>query len=136
MAGKSGIIWFWPTKEMEKAIRENYAAFSAALYRLGVNTAGIMVGHARDTAPWEDRTGNARSGLFTAVEGFGQRLVNYGGRGETMRVGKDELVIVLGHTMEYGVYLELSNQERFAVVIPTIRAKAPEFMAAINIMVK
>lgn len=89
---------------------------------------------ARRTAPWEDRTGNARSGLFFAVDGFGLQTLT----GEvtveepnnsevSVESGDaDTLIITLGHTMFYGKFLELSNGGRYAIIMSTIERNLPE----------
>lgn len=86
---------------------------------------------AREKAPWEDRTSNARGGLFFAVDGFGLNTitgeVTPEARAEmsdaTVESGsKDTLIITLGHTVFYGKFLELSNGGRFAVIMSTIEA--------------
>ncbi len=84
---------------------------------------------ARQEAPWEDRTGNARGGLFFAVDGFGLAPLT----GEVMPEAKSDmsdvavesgsentLIITLGHTVFYGKYLELSNGGRYAIIMSTI----------------
>ena len=90
---------------------------------------------ARQSAPWEDRTGNARGGLFFAVDGFGLETitgeVTTEARAEmsdvTLESGdKDTLIITLGHTVFYGKFLELSNGGRFAVVMSTIENNLPK----------
>ena len=84
---------------------------------------------ARDNAVWEDRTGNARGGLFFAVDGFGlspltgdvtpesksemSDVAVESGNGET-------LIITLGHTVFYGKFLELKNGGRYAIIMTTI----------------
>lgn len=85
----------------------------------------------RQNAPWSDRTGNARSGLFFAVDGFGLGTitgeVTPEAMGEKSDVGiesgdKDTLIVTLGHTVFYGVYLELSNAGRHAIILSTIES--------------
>jgi len=84
---------------------------------------------AREDAVWEDRTGNARGGLFFALDGFGLEPLT----GEVTPEAKSEmsdvavesgnadtLIITLGHTVFYGKFLELSNGGKYAVVMSTI----------------
>ena len=65
----------------------------------------------KDNRPWQDRTGNARAGLYGRVsrstKGYRQ-------------------TIELGHSVYYGVYLEYAMERRFAIIEPTIRIKGPE----------
>jgi hypothetical protein len=88
----------------------------------------------RESAIWEDRTGNARGGLFFAVDGFGLSPLT----GEVTPEAKSEmsdvvlesgsenmLIITLGHTVFYGKFLELSNGGRYAIIMSTIESSLP-----------
>lgn len=90
---------------------------------------------ARDKKAWEDRTGNARGGLFFAVDGFGFNPMY----GEVKPEAKSDmsdttvesgdantLIVTLGHTVYYGKFLELSNGGRHAVVMSTMEENLPE----------
>lgn len=140
---KSGITWIKPPATMMRAIRENNTKTLAAIYALAVQYGATMLGEARSDAPWKDRTGNARSGLFYAVDGLGigpkqrggsirnaktGKFMKGGGSQAQIEVGDNELVIVLGHTMHYGLYLELSMGGRYAIVWPTVSHNGPAFM--------
>lgn len=63
------------------------------------------------TAPWTDRTTNARSGLFARpdVRGLSSR-------------------IILGHGVDYGIWLEISNSGAYAVIIPAIPVLGPQYI--------
>jgi len=66
--------------------------------------------YARTNAPWVDRTGNARNGLFARHE-------------------KTPMVIhrlVIYHTMPYGLWLEVRWSGRYAIIGPTMFHSAPE----------
>lgn len=65
----------------------------------------------RDNASWTDRTGNARQGLF--------------GESEATATGAR---ITLGHSMEYGPFLELgtSRAAAYPIVQPTADVTARE----------
>lgn len=84
---------------------------------------------ARQNAVWEDRTGNARGGLFFAVDGFGLSPlvgdVTPESKSEMSDVAvesgsDDTLIITLGHTVFYGKFLELKNGGRYAIIMSTI----------------
>jgi hypothetical protein len=62
-------------------------------------------------APWTDRTGNARNGL--AARAYRDR---------------DEVGIVLFHQVDYGIYLEIRFDGKFAIIQPTIDAMGPKVM--------
>lgn len=80
-------------------------ALRGRVQRWGQKTENRM----RREATWTDRTGAARRGLFHSVE-----------------QAANTVTVRLGHTMEYGRYLELSNGGKYAIVMPTVQAMLPE----------
>lgn len=70
-----------------------------------------LVDYARSNAPWDDRTGDARSGLD--AEFFGEDR---------------SLGITLFHTVEYGIWLELRWGGKYAIIIPTIETMGPKLL--------
>ena len=86
------------------------------------NTKNTWVYDMRTNAPWQDRTGNARSGLFSVAEQVSQEMV----------------VIYLSHahTTDYGIYLELSRGGRFAVITPTMEKLYPEIKRMLDNLLK
>lgn len=77
----------------------------------------------RDTAafnaPWEDRTGDARDGLEATSETAGG-LVS----------------LFLFHTVEYGLWLEVIQNGRFATIMPTLEQSAPAIFDAAAVQVR
>jgi hypothetical protein len=73
---------------------------------------------ARANAPWEDRTGDARYGLTAEV---------YDEAGE--------IVLELYHTVDYGQWLELIQDGRFAVIMPTLEALSGEILLSAGAVV-
>lgn len=67
--------------------------------------------YAKMNAPWADRTGAARNGLTASVE---------------LEAG--EVVLTLEHTVDYGQWLELIQDGRFAIIMPTLEALGPEII--------
>lgn len=65
----------------------------------------------KSNAPWQDRSGNARSGL----SGTAYRKNDVNG-------------VLLAHGESYGRFLELRFGGRDAIVIPTLEEKGPELM--------
>lgn len=72
--------------------------------------------YAKETAPWTDRTSNARNGLRT----------------ETEWVPKKFHALRLFHTMPYGIWLEIRHAGRFAVIAPTIKVQGVATMRLLN----
>lgn len=67
--------------------------------------------YARQNRMWTDRTGDAR-----------RRLTAY------LRSTNDGYRIYLAHGVDYGIWLELANEKRFAIIEPSIRLKSPEII--------
>lgn len=72
--------------------------------------------HMKTTAPWTDRTGNARNGLFAKA-----------GHERAQRHWID-----LGHRVNYGIWLEIRFAGRYAIVLPTLIAYGPKVMTTLN----
>ena len=123
MATRSGIRWVRPPAGLQRAIEQYGDRAWAAVLAVARQWAAGREGAARRNAPWEDRTGNARSGLFADVERSGS------GRRGSVRV-------VLGHTMDYGVFLELSHGGRYAIVMRTLEEGAPELEGMLRDLVR
>lgn len=74
-----------------------------------------LVAYMKNTAPWNDRTGNARRGLKAEVIDSG-----------------NVIGISLQHTVDYGVYLEYAMELRFAILEPTARLKGPMVISGMS----
>lgn len=66
---------------------------------------------AKEQARWTDRTGHARQRLKGSVQ-----LREFGFR------------VQLAHGVDYGLWLELANEKRFAIVEPIVRFSSPYIM--------
>lgn len=75
------------------------------------------VTYARTNAPWQDRTTNARNGLFARAE-------------------RDAPVyrIIIGHSVPYGVWLEVRWSGRYQILRPTVDHEGPELMRTVSTM--
>lgn len=86
--------------------------------RIAHEQAAEMEAYAKSNAPWQDRTGAARSSLSATVE-------------ETGPIG----TIVLSHGVPYGIWLEVANGGRFAIIAPTIDVFGPRVMRSLQNMI-
>lgn len=103
--------------KVKKNIHDWIERQKAASLALAQNWAGQLEGRAKTNAPWTDRTSHARGGLFGSVE-----------------LKEDALTIHLSQTMEYGVFLELANDGRFAILKPTINAALEEIQNSYRVL--
>lgn len=71
--------------------------------------------YAKSNRPWHDRTGNAR-----------MRLNGY--------VTKNDVRyrINLAHGVDYGLWLEMAREKRYAILEPTVRLKGPEALSGME----
>lgn len=126
----SGFEWvISPDDELIPNIQEYGRAVYVALHAIATYWGQLIQDKARLEAVWTDQTGNARGGLFFAVDGFGLAPVTGTVTAES-EAQKDDvtiesgdantLIITLGHTVFYGKFLELSNAGDFAIIMSTI----------------
>jgi hypothetical protein len=132
-----GIVWVKTPEELAKAYDAFGKKILVAVHAAGARVGTAMQNAARKNAGWEDRTGNARGGLFFVVDGFGAQQkvgeIRQGkgpdaqeGYRENLKLEKVEggnavtLVVFLGHAMRYGVSLETEHGQRYAIIWPTI----------------
>jgi hypothetical protein len=125
----TGFEWVVSPKVIADGLEEYGQKALVALQAVANYWGQSIQDEARQEANWEDRTGNARGGLFFAVDGFGLMPitgeVTPEARSEMSDVAvergsKDTLIITLGHTVFYGKFLELMNGGRYAIVMTTI----------------
>lgn len=88
---------------------EDKSAIALLLY--AQNGAMKLQNSARVNAPWTDRTGHARQRLTCET-----KVVDNGFREE------------LSHGVDYGIWLELAHEKRFAIIDPTIKKEGPEIL--------
>lgn len=75
------------------------------------NVASEMEKWAKANAVWEDQTGDARKRMKAHVKWEGPNLLS----------------IKMSHHVDYGVYLELCNEGKYAVLDKSIKEFVPEF---------
>jgi hypothetical protein len=115
MATKAGIVWEVPPS----VLAANTAAYGKRLYAavvaLGQYFAARLEGYAKANAPWTDRTGHARQSLV--------------GRCVPTAAA---VVIVLASLADYGIWLEVAHQGRYAILLRTLQAHHGEIVGALN----
>lgn len=72
-----------------------------------------ILSYAKENAPWQDITGDARAGLEIEVA-----------------KDLDEVIITLYHTVDYGLWLEVIQSGKFATIMPTLEHYAHEVFTA------
>jgi hypothetical protein len=105
----AGFFWSVSPDIMKSGIAKYGQDAVVAVKAVADHTCQEMQDYARTHAPWTDRTGNARRGLFSFAE-----------------KGDDSVVLYLSHTVDYGIYLEISFGGRYQIIVPTIEHYLPQ----------
>lgn len=130
----SGFVWVQPPSNISRGIEDYGRKVEAALYAIAGKWGQEVQDEARQKAGWVDRTGNARSGIFYAVDGMGMGTmigeISAGAKAlmkeTSLEAGSEHvLVIAVSHTVFYGKFLELSNGGRYAIIMSTIESNLP-----------
>lgn len=89
-----------------------------AIEQLAAFFAAKIEAYAKQNATWTDRTGAARQGL----------------RAFTVRAATS-VVLVLTHSVAYGLWLEILHGGRFAIIMRTLQQHYAPLMAAVRRLV-
>ena len=109
MPASAGIRWTRPPSELAVAIERYGDRVLQAVAAVAQYAATQMQNDAKAQATWTDRTGNARTGIFGTSEAeFGAKVVT--------------IYLSHGAVIDYGVWLELANSGRYAVIMRTMQA--------------
>jgi hypothetical protein len=131
-------VWVRPPSELAKDFAAYGHRVEVAMYAAANAWGQHIQDAARHSAPWEDRTGNARSGLFYGVDGLGMGEIvgdissaakALMSEVEVVSASRNEIIIVLGHTVFYGKYLEISRGGKYAIIMSTIEENMPALEA-------
>lgn len=89
--------------------------FQTALMMYADTKSVELKSYMKKNRPWTDRTGQAKRMLDTEAQ-------------KTITGAK----IALSHGVDYGIWLELAHEKRFAIIEPTIRLKGPEVINGLS----
>lgn len=95
--------------ELSFGIEDMGDKFKQALMMFGTTKAQELEGYMKDNRAWTDRTNMARQTLSGKCE-------------ET----DSGIKITLSHGVDYGIWLELAHEKKYAIVQPTIMLKGNE----------
>lgn len=106
---KAGIRWSTPPSELATAIDRYGDRVLTAVAAVAQRVATEMQNQAQADAPWTDRTGNARTGIFgTSEADFAAHVVT--------------IYLSHGATIDYGLWLEISNSGKWGIVMRTMES--------------
>jgi hypothetical protein len=114
-----GFKWVVAPQDVLPQMAEKYTqAIFASGRHVAYDRAEDMEQWAKLNAPWTDRTTDARTYLHATVEEVGP-------------IGN----IVLAHGVPYGIWLEVANGGRFAIIAPAIDHWGPIIMRDLQRMI-
>lgn len=116
---RAAVRWQRAPSELATAVERYGERVLQAVAAVAQYTATEMQNDAKATAAWTDRTGNARTGLFgTSEADFAAKVVT--------------IYLSHGAVIDYGVWLELANSGRYAVIMRTMQAHYEPLMAMLR----
>jgi hypothetical protein len=114
-----GFRWEVSPEQAFPALAEAYvAAIHQGVVAIVQRWAPEIENWMKRNASWTDRTGNARQTLHTEIEQVVNQMVE----------------LTLAHGVRYGIYLELRNAGRYAVINPALDHFAPKVWADVRRM--
>jgi len=119
MPDAPGIRWRTPPSELARSLEQYGDRVLTAVAAVAQYVATQMQDAAKANAPWTDRTGNARTGLFgTSEADFASKVVT----------------IYLSHsaTLDYGIWLELVGEGKNAIIMSTMEAHYDQLMSLLR----
>lgn len=115
----SGFSWApgQAPSDLARRIEEQYGVSRhvAAAGALAERWGPVLEAFAKAHAPWQDRTANARQSLFHVVD-----------------VQPERVILYLSHGVEYGVFLELRWQGKWAIILPALQAHYQAIMQSVR----
>lgn len=112
---KQSIVW------QDRALLNQLETFNVRADRAITATmayhASQASAYAKRNAPWSDQTSNARNGLFARAER-----------------DRPKYRIVIGHSVPYGIWLEVRYSGRYQIIRPTVDREAVELMKTISLL--
>lgn len=115
----ANVTWQTSPGSMADRVASYAKKLLEAVYRLATEWATRIEAQMKANAPWVNRTGNARAGLF--------------GRAMKLAVGA---IIVAGHSVKYGIYLERKYAGRNAIVTPTLQQSYGPIFASLQQLIR
>ena len=78
--------------------------------------AAYATAYIKEHAPWTDRTGAARTGLIAIAN----------------NLGRGNFELLMSYSVYYGIWLEIANNGKYAVITPAMRIIGEKIMHDLN----
>lgn len=108
-----------PSTAIPEMVEEYNRQVYSALWKLALGYAPKIEAWMKENASWTDRTSNARQTLWAEAFDF-----------------VDVIVLAFGHGVDYGTFLELANQGRYAIITPALDVFGPQIWNDAKALIK
>jgi hypothetical protein len=116
MANGTYIDWGGTDKQVERNMLAYAGKVQEAILAVARYFEPIFESFAKENAPWQDRTANARQSLHSYV----------------MEVSQGVVELYLSHGVHYGIYLETRFSGAYAIIWPTLEEHIPKIRAMLQ----
>ncbi len=103
------------TSNLNAGINSYFTKVAAATFMQMQNSAAYLEERMKADRPWTDRTGDARKRL--SARAYAQ--------------DNHTFAIELAQGVDYGIYLELAHEKKYAIIMPTIHLYSNEVIESI-----
>ena len=100
----------WNKSLLNKTLEEMKPKIRTATLMFAIREAQQLRSYMQINRPWTDRTGEAKRRLNATVS----------------QESEDVIRITLAHGVDYGIWLEVAHERKYAIIGPTIKTQGPE----------
>lgn len=111
-------LFNFENSELNKNMDKMPDKLMAAVFMYASTQSEVLESYMKDKRPWRDRTGEAKRRLKSSVTRPNQYRVR----------------IILSQGVDYGIWLELANEKKYAIIQPTLKLQAPKVIEGLNNM--
>lgn len=104
------------TNELESNLDDMPERLAVAVMMIADTKSKEIEAYAKTNRKWRDRTNQAKANLRCVASRPQRYLVR----------------ITLSHGVDYGIWLELANEKRYAIIQPTLDVYGPKVMSSLD----
>lgn len=109
------VSFSYDDKRLRHNVRKLPSDINGKIQAVGDYGAAYGTTYLKTNAPWTDRTGAARGGITAISTGSGSTIE-----------------ILMAYTVTYGIWLEIANDRRYAIITPGMRVIGNEIMSQLQ----
>lgn len=110
------LLFNFQDSDLKKKMDKMSTKLGVAILMYASTQAQVLEAYMKSNRPWRDRTFAAKNRLNTKVS----------------RPNSDTIRITLAHGVEYGIWLELAHEKKYAIILPTLNLQGPKVIEGMN----